>query len=689
MICSHTFRAPSPWWATRHAADVPFSLMHSDSGPPRVDVSRPQAPSRQTREWPADVLRPFWAAMNRLAGILLALYTTLSCADAADSDKTPVDTFQTQIRPVVDQFCGKCHNSVKAKGGINLASFTNRVAVYREPQVWEKVLAKVKANEMPPDGKAQPSEAQRSVLTNWVAHSLDDLAQGRFTADPGRVLIHRLSKVEYNCTIRDLLGVDRRPADSFPTEGGGGGGFDNNADTLFIPPILMERYLSTASAVVEEAPKQRIFFTKKGWFDSDRTVARRILEHFATRGYRRPLESGELDRLLAVYDRARQRNMGFEIAVKAGIAAILVSPNFLFRIEADQSNPQPYRISDYELASRLSYFLWSSMPDEELFRLAKQGRLNEPKTLEQQVIRMIADDKSKVFTESFVSQWLRVRELKTAAQPDSGKFPEFTPGLRDAMYQEVVQFFDSIVRENRSLLRLVSADYTFANADLARLYGIQKVDGARLRRVQLADANRGGVLGMAAILTLTSYPQRTSPVLRGKWVLEEMLGTPPPPPPPLVKSLPQDDAPVDGLTLRQQLEKHREQPECAACHVRMDPLGFGLENFDPIGRWRTRIGNQAVDASGVLPDGEKFEGPAALRTVLLGRKEEIVRNVTQKMLAYALGRGLEYFDTPTVNSIVKALAGSDYRSSVLITGIVKSFPFNYRRNQALLGSAQN
>jgi hypothetical protein len=627
--------------------------------------------------------------MNRLAGIVVALYTTLSCAAAADPPKIPADTFQAQIRPVIDEFCGKCHNSVKAKGGVNLVGFTNLVSVYREPQVWEKVLAKLKANEMPPDGKPQPTEAQRDVLTNWVTRSLSDLGQGRFAADPGRVLIHRLSKNEYNCTVRDLLGVDSRPADSFPTEGGGGGGFDNNADTLFIPPILMERYLSTASVVLEQGPKERIFFTTKGWFDTDRSVARRILEHFATRGFRRPLETGELDRLLVVYDRARQRQVGFEVAVKAGIAAILVSPNFLFRIEADQPIDEPYRISDYELANRLSYFLWSSMPDEELFQLASKGRLHEPKILEQQVVRMIADNKSKVFTESFVSQWLRVRELKAAAQPDSGRFPEYTPSLRDAMYREVVQFFDSVVRENASLLRLISADYTFANADLARLYGIQKIDGETLRRVQLADANRGGVLGMAAILTLTSYPQRTSPVLRGKWVLEEMLGTPTPPPPPLVKSLPQDDAPVDGLTLRQQLEKHRAQPECAACHVRMDPLGFGLENFDPIGRWRTRIGNQAVDASGTLPGGVKFEGPAALRGVLLARKEEIIRNVTQKMLAYALGRGLEYYDTPTVNSIANAVARSDYRSTVLITEIVKSFPFTYRRNRPLLESAKN
>src|SRR5581483_4495034 len=338
------------------------------------------------------------------------------------------------------------------------------------------------------------------------------------------------------------------------------------------------------------------------------------------------------------------------------------------------------RVSDYELASRLSYFLWSSMPDEELFRWAGANQLHEPKMLEQQVARMIRDPKSRVFTESFSSQWLRVRELRTAAQPDPNRFPNFTPALRDAMYREVVDFFDSVLREDASLLGLLSADYTFVNSSLAKLYGIDGVEGEQFRRVKLADDKRGGLLGMAAVLTLTSYPQRTSPVLRGKWVLEEILGTPPPPPPPLVKSLPPDDSPVDGLTLRQQLEKHRAQPECAACHVRMDPLGFGLENFDPIGAWRARIGNQPVDASGVLPDGEKFEGPAQLKKVLLGRKEEFIRNLTRKMLAFALGRGLEYYDTPAVNRITKALASHDYRSSVLISQIVQSFPFEYRRN---------
>jgi hypothetical protein len=273
-----------------------------------------------------------------------------------------------------------------------------------------------------------------------------------------------------------------------------------------------------------------------------------------------------------------------------------------------------------------------------------------------------------------------VRELRTSAQPDPNKFPKYTPALREAMYEEVIEFFDSVVRDNENLLSVVTADYTFLNEDLAALYGIKGIEGQQFQRVKLTDARRGGVLGMGAVLTLTSYPQRTSPVLRGKWVLEEILGTPPPPPPPLVKSLPPDDSTVDGLTLRQRLEKHREQPECAVCHIRMDPLGFGLENFDPIGQWRSKIGDQPVDASGVLPGGQRFEGPEELRKLLVSRKKEFVRNVTRKMLAYALGRGLEYFDMPAVTKIEKVLNEKDCRSGVLISEIVKSFPFQFRRN---------
>jgi hypothetical protein len=627
-----------------------------------------------------------------MKGLLLFITICFGCiaTDSADGGEAMLvvdGAFSSNVRPLLDEYCIKCHGAKRPKAGVNLAGFTNTVSVYREPMVWEKVTAKLQAGEMPPEDKPQPNQSQRDGLVQWVHKTLKDLEEGRFAADPGRVLIHRLSRTEYNCTVRDLLGVDNRPADTFPTEGGGGGGFDNNADTLFVPPILMERYLATANAILEQAPKERIFFIKKSWLSSERATARKIVEYFAMRGFRRPVEEGEVERLLGVYDHSRQKGQTSEAATKAALLAILVSPNFLFRIEADQPSTQPYRINDYELASRMSYFLWSSMPDDELFRLAAHKRLHEVKTLEQQVGRMIRDPKSRIFAESFASQWLRVRELKSAAQPDAQRFPSYTPALREAMYQEVIEFFDSVVRENRSLLDLLAADYTFVNAELAALYGMEGVEGDKLQRIKLTDEKRGGILGMGAVLTLTSYPQRTSPVLRGKWVLEEILGTPPPPPPPLVKSLPPDDAPVDGLSLRQRLEKHREQPECASCHVRMDPLGFGLENFDPIGRWRTRIGDQPVDASGVLPGGEKFVGPAELRKILMSRKKEFARNVAQKMLAYALGRGLEYYDTPTINNISKALADNDYQSCILITEIVKSFPFQFRCNAPVQPSA--
>lgn len=618
-----------------------------------------------------------------LPGLFLALAGTPAIAAG--------DVFSGQIRPLLDQYCAKCHGPLKIRGGVNFGPFTNGISIYHDLKLWEKVEAKLRENEMPPEGKPQPTGEERAKLVQWIDRALKDLEEGRIPHDPGRVLIHRLSRAEYNCTIRDLLGVDCKPADKFPSEGGGGGGFDNNADTLFVPPILMERYMEAAGDVLERTKYEKIFFVQKSFLTTERGAARKIIEHFAMRGFRRPVEKEEVERWLGVYDRARKDGQAYEPAVRAALAGILVSPNFLFRVERDQDTARPYRVNDYELASRLSYFLWSSMPDDELFALAAENRLRDPKVLEEQTRRMVLDPKSKLFSDNFAGQWLRVRELKTA-QPDARKFPDYTPELREAMYREVIEFFDSIVREDGSLLQILAANYTFLNAELAKHYGIEGVNGDAMRRVTLTDKNRGGVLGMSAMLTLTSYPLRTSPVLRGKWVLEQILGTPPPPPPPEVKSLPPSDAPVDGLTLRQRLEKHREKAECAACHQRMDPLGFGLENFDPIGRWRTSIADQPVDASGVLPDGAKFQGPAELKKTLLNHKDDFTRNITEKMLAYALGRGLEYYDIPTVRQIAKTVAKNGYRSSVLISEIVKSYPFQYRRNepiQELIQQASN
>jgi hypothetical protein len=300
------------------------------------------------------------------------------------------------------------------------------------------------------------------------------------------------------------------------------------------------------------------------------------------------------------------------------------------------------------------------------------------------VKRMLRDPKARALAENFAGQWLRVRELKTTVQPDPNRFRRFTPELREAMHDETIEFFAAMIRDDASLLTLLDSEHTYLNETLAQHYGLTNlnVTGRQLRRVALPDRTRGGVLGMGAVLTLTSYPQRTSPVLRGKWVLEELLGQPPPPPPPDAGGLPAEDAPRNGLTFRQRLEQHRKKPQCAGCHSRLDPLGFGLENFDAIGRWRTAIGGESVDASGVMSSGEEFTGPAELKKLLLARKDEFARNATERMLAYALGRGIEFYDMPSIAKITETLKHDGYRSSTLVTEIVKSYPFQFRRDKA-------
>jgi hypothetical protein len=603
-------------------------------------------------------------------------------ASSARSEPAPGDqqVFEQTMKPMLAKYCLGCHGPQKASGGVNLAKYTNVLSIQKDQTTWRHVVNLLRERSMPPRGVPQPSPSQRDQLTEWLMATLDNAPAEVFPKNPGRVLIHRLNRLEYNNTVRDLLGVTSRPADKFPADGGGGGGFDNNADTLFVPPILMERYLTAAGEILQEAPAERIFVVKPDKKTPPRVAARGSLAFLASRAFRRPVETEELNGLMKLYDQAIARKESHENAVRFALKAVLVSPQFLFRVEQDQPGSEPYPINDYELASRLSYFLWASMPDSELFALAREKKLRDPKVLDAQVMRMLKDPKADAFAESFVSQWLRTRELMTSAQPDPRRFRTYTPSLRDAMARETELFFADLLREDGSLIRLLDANYTFVNEELAKHYGLTGVTGPEFRKVTLPDRNRGGVLTMASVLTITSYPQRTSPVLRGKWVLEEILGAKVPPPPPNAGGLPADDAPKQGLTFRQRLEKHREKPECSSCHDRMDPVGFGLENFDAIGRWRTTIGNEPVDSSAEMPTGEKFSGPAGLKQIIMARKDDFARNITEKMLAYALGRGLEPYDIPTIRAITEELKKNDYRSSVLIREVVKSFPFQYRKN---------
>lgn len=413
---------------------------------------------------------------------------------------------------------------------------------------------------------------------------------------------------------------------------------------------------------------------------SEDACATRILRALAARAYRRPVGEADLQPIVDVYRGGRERG-GFESGIELAVRRILVSPEFLFRIERDPANAgpgTPHAISDLELASRLSFFLWSSIPDDELVAVAARGKLREPAILEQQVRRMLADSRSTALVTNFAGQWLYLRNMRTHA-PDPTAFPDFDDNLRDAFETETELFIEAELREDRSLLDLLSANFTFVNERLARHYGIPGIYGSHFRRVTFADDSRGGLLGQGSILTVTSYPTRTSPVLRGKWLLENILGAPPPPPPPNVPALKDSGAGGKPASVRERMEQHRANPVCASCHARMDPLGFALENFDGIGRWRTTDESRTpIDASGVLPDGTKFQGIAGLRQALLSHRDEFVQTVVEKLLTYAVGRGLEYYDEPAVRAIVRQAAAQDNRWSAVILGIVNSTPFQMR-----------
>jgi hypothetical protein len=411
-----------------------------------------------------------------------------------------------------------------------------------------------------------------------------------------------------------------------------------------------------------------------------RDCARKILSALARRAYRRPVTEGDLQTLLGFY-KAGHQDGGFEAGIGGALQRMLVSPEFLFRIERDPANAAPgasYRISDLELASRLSFFLWSSVPDDELLTLAERGKLKDPAVLKQQVQRMVGDVRSRELVKNFAGQWLSLRNLRNIS-PDPKVFPDFDDNLREAFREESELFFESMLREDRSVLDLLDANYTFLNERLARHYGIPDVYGSHFRRVTLRNEERRGLLGQGSVLTATSYSNRTAPTIRGKWLLENIFGAPPPPPPPNVPSLMEEEG-KEGkvLTMRQRMEQHRANPVCATCHARMDPLGFALENFDALGKWRTSEGGTPIDPSGQLPDGTRFQGPAELRKILLSRREQFITTVTEKLLTYALGRGLEHYDQPVVRKIVREAAPNGYRWSSLIVGVVSSTPFQMR-----------
>jgi hypothetical protein len=502
----------------------------------------------------------------------------------------------------------------------------------------------------------------------------------------------RLNRAEYNNTVRDLFGVDLHLEELLPADGGGGEGFDTSGNALFVSSIHIEKYLAAAdqavSAVLPDKARNlspelvrartRLLIAQPSLVTSGHDAARTIVSSFARRAFRRPVSTEEVNRLLALFDHSNERGDGFFPSLRQSLKAVLVSPNFLFLAEPEPAIGGVQRLEAFPLATKLSYFLWSSMPDEELFSLANSGQLLDTNIYQQQVRRLLADPKAAALGERFAVQWLNLDRLGEEVRPDPKKFPEFDSKLCSEMRREATTLFNYIVQQDRSLLELIDSNYSFLNERLARLYQIDNVSGPEFRRVKLSDRNRGGVLGMAAIHTLTSYPLRTSPVLRGRWIMEALLGEKVNPPPPDVPALEENTEKSAHLTLRAQLEAHRTKPECASCHDKMDPLGFGLENFDVLGRWRTEDHGQPIDAQGKLPSGVTYSGPAGLKTVLLTRKDDVIGNLVKKMAGFAFGRELNKFDDCVVENTMKALQRNNYRASILVEQIAVSYPFQHR-----------
>lgn len=762
------------------------------------------------------------------ASVALALFSAV-IAQGAEPASPDAAGFQQTIQPILTRYCGDCHGDEAPEAEMSLTKWESPESAMADRERWIKVLKLLKSGVMPPPDAEAVTDEDLILLTDWIDRAVLGIDCGQEHSDPGRVTIRRLNRAEYNNTLRDLTGVDARPADEFPADDVGYG-FDNIGDVLSLPPVLFEKYLAAGEKIADRAivfpaagPEKRrvaaknfrtrperevdeqgfvklhsqddraivdrrleragkyrvtirayadqagdeaaklalrldrddlatievahtsdapgeyemeidarepgrlavafvndfvgqgddgverdrnvyvewiefhgpldsdgskfpeshrkIVFRQPGHDEDQRQLAREVLARFAKRAFRRPVSDAEVDGLLAIYDLGADHPAPFERGLQMAMSAVLASPSFLFRIENDPAGAEPgsvHPINEYELATRLSYFLWSSMPDDELFALADQGALRA--NLDAQIARMLADPKAQSLVENFGGQWLQIRRLESFS-PDPKLFPEFDTALREAMRQETERFFAAIMREDRSVLEFINADYTFVNERLAKLYGIEGVTGDEFQRVELGDSQRGGVLTQASVLAITSNPTRTSPVKRGKWVMEQLLGTPPPPPPPNVPELDGEEGMKLVGSLRERMVQHRENPACASCHQQMDTLGFGMENFDAIGKWRDRDGDYPIDSSGTLPDGRSFATPRELKQVLLAEKGLFARCLAEKMLTYALGRGVEYEDKCAVDDLVAALEAGDYRFSALVRAIVNSDPFQYRRAQ--------
>lgn len=744
----------------------------------------------------------FIAARKVAVPALLTSFAGLLSAQSANHD---IEKFAKEIRPVLAQNCGTCHNPAKKHDSAPFLKANGLSDMEKERGLWRNVATQLRNRTMPPVA-SKLTEEDRLNVASWIDQRLRLTACGGEDF-AGSAITRRLNRREYRNTIRDLLGVDLEVTAILPADGTGGAGFDTNGETLYIPPVLMERYLETAQQILDrviatppvsrtylpaelkqtadrefaltlpvyledtydvriafdvngedagaklqlkvdgadvgaiKVLPRRIIASKpvKGPLNSrleinlsrgthtltivtnesvgplarvmimqvqdpaspekrathhnlfgmepgeqpvqpDRT-ARLILQNFVPKAFRRPVELTELDPFFAMYKRSAERGDPYEESVKLALKTVLVHPEFLFRIEQKHTASGIYALSQYELATRLSYFLWSTLPDDQLLQLAKAGRLQDTNVLKEQVERMLDDPRSRSFTSSFIGQWLGTQDIGGRVVPLLTELQAYyTPETAADLRAQPILLLERIISEDRNLLELLTADYTHLTQRLAKFYQVEdQITGLsdnRFTLVKWPDHRRAGLLGLGSVLAMTSRYKETSPVLRGAWALETLLGTPVPPPPPDVPTL--DEVAGNGkkLTMREKLSQHRDNPTCAGCHRLMDPIGFGLENFDWMGRWReTEEDGRPVDASGELPSGEKFNGIIELREALLSKKDDFVTNFSGRVLGYALGRSLQDGDDCTIQKIVQKLKANGYRTRSLITEIVLSTPF--------------
>ncbi|MBK7927325.1 MAG: DUF1588 domain-containing protein [Bryobacterales bacterium] len=624
--------------------------------------------------------------MRRLVSAALVIVF----APALRAQPAPYDFAQSQT--FLTTYCQACHSGKSAVGGFDIERLSTESSLTAEANKWTAAVRRLHAGEMPPKNAPAPTLDTRQRFADWANATLRAQACGApgATLTPAHAPLRRLNRDEYTATIQDLFDLHLDIGSALPLDGAGGEGFDNAAETLFLSPLHSEKYMEVAKLTVdfaarEHKSRQKVLIAHPGPGVSPELAARRVLTALLPKAFRRPIAAAEVDPYLALYRAARAEGQEHEPALFYAIRGVLVSPLFLFRIEPPNPTAAPRPLDQYSLASRISYFVWGSMPDELLFDVAARGKLHDPEVIRQLLPRMLRHDRAEVFARRFIEQWLHTRDLQGDKAPDPQLFPAYTKDedLRGDIRLQPVYFFREILSRNLSLLNFLDSTHTIGTRHLARHMDLKLPLNPNANTqphwVELPpNSHRGGLLGMPAVQTVSAYPYRTSPVLRGAWILESILGTPPPAAPPDVPALEDAHNPAAAKSMRERLERHRSNPVCNSCHSRIDGLGFAMENFDVIGRWRAEDAGKPIDAKGELADGATFEGPDGLKAMLMARKDLFLRNLTRKMLGFALGRGLTLRDSCTVDEIVATVKAKNYASHALVEAIVLSTPFRYQ-----------